>query len=92
MLGSDALECNLLQKSLLFSNTDLENTGDLSLLQRGNVALRCFINLGDKENGGLEESYVHLCLVRGAELMIPIPVSEGAWAECWLENLSLRPS
>lgn len=75
-----------------FSNMLLENTGNLLLLQRGNVALRCFINLGDKENGDLEESCLHLGLVRGAELTIPVPVSEGAWAESWLENLSLRPN
>lgn len=54
MLGSDALECNLLQKSVLFSNMHLENTGDLSFLQCRNVALRCFIKLGGTEKGGLE--------------------------------------
>lgn len=78
MLGSDALECSLLQKSVLFSSTHLENRGDLSFLQHRNVALRCFIKLGDKENGNLERSYVPVCLTRGAELTIPIPGSEGA--------------
>lgn len=32
----------------------MENTGDLSFLKCGNIALRCFIKLGGKENGGLE--------------------------------------
>lgn len=66
------------QKSMLFSSTHLENTGDLSFLQHRNVALRCFIKLGDKENGGLERSYVPVYLMRGAELTVPIPGSEGA--------------
>lgn len=36
---------------------------------------------------GVWKSFVSLCLVTGAELIFPIPGSEGTRAGRWLENL-----